>query len=90
MSRPPEPAQGRPWRGKSPQERRDARRRRLLDAALELFGTTGYAATSVTTLCARAGVSPRHFYELYAGREQLLADLYDEIVRETARRVQSA
>ena len=81
---------GRRWRGQSPQERREARRRRLLDAALELFGTTGYAATSLTALCAEAAVSPRHFYELYAGREQLMADLYDELVLETARRVQQA
>ena len=81
---------GRPGRGQSPQERRQARRRRLLDAALELFGTAGYAGTSLTALCAAAGVSPRHFYELYAGREQLMADLYDEIVRETMRRVRAA
>ena len=84
----PEP--GRRWRGQSPQERRDARRRRLLDAGLELFGTTGYAATSLTALCAQAGVSPRHFYEVYAGREQLMADLYDGLVLETARRVRAA
>ena len=82
--------EGRPWRGQSPQERRDARRRRLLDAALELFGTQGYAGTSLTSLCAQAGVSPRHFYELYPGREQLMADLYDEIVLETARLVREA
>ena len=85
-----EPEPGRPWRGQSPQERRDGRRRRLLDAALELFSSTGYAATSLTALCARAGVSPRHFYELYTGREPLMADLYDEIVLETARLVDEA
>ena len=90
MSAEPSTEEGRPWRGQSPQERRDARRRRLLDAALELFGTTGYAATSLTALCAKAGVSPRHFYELYPGREQLMADLYDEIVLETARLVRQA
>ncbi|CAA9309603.1 MAG: hypothetical protein AVDCRST_MAG16-59 [uncultured Frankineae bacterium] len=84
------PAQGRRWRGQSPQERREGRRRRLLDAGLELFGTTGYAATSLTALCASAGVSPRHFYELYPGREQLLADLHDELALETARRVRQA
>lgn len=83
-------AQGRPWRGQSPQQRHDARRRRLLDAALEQFGTIGYAASSVTLLCATAGVSTRHFYELYPGREQLMADLYDEIVLETARVVREA
>ena len=81
---------GRPWRGQSPQERRDARRRRLLDAALELFGTTGYAGTSLTALCAAAGVSPRHFYDLYPGREQLVADLYDELVAEMGARIAAA
>jgi AcrR family transcriptional regulator len=54
----------------------------LLDAGLELFGTIGYAGTSLTALCAAASVSPRHFYELYRGREQLIADLYDELVAE--------
>jgi AcrR family transcriptional regulator len=73
---------GRPWRGLSPDQRREGRRRRLLDAGLELFGTDGYAATSLTGLCAAAGVSPRHFYELHPGREQLLAELYGEIVDE--------
>lgn len=81
---------GRPWRGQSPQERRDARRRRLLDAALELFGTTGYAGSSLTALCAAAGVSPRHFYDLYPGREQLMADLYDELVADMGERIAAA
>lgn len=84
------PGEGRPWRGQSPQERRDARRRRLLDAGLELFGTIGYAATSLTALCATAGVSPRHFYESYAGREQLIADLYDQLVLELGRLIKAA
>lgn len=86
----PEAGTGRPWRGQSPQERRDARRRRLLAAALELFGTTGYAATSLTALCAEAGVSTRHFYESYDGREQLMADLYDELVLELGRLIAEA
>ena len=84
------PAEGRSWRGQSPSERREARRRRLLDAALELFGTSGYAASSLTALCAAANVSPRHFYELYDGREQLLAELFDEIADEMARAVREA
>lgn len=81
---------GKPWRGQTSRERRDGRRRRLLDAALELFGTTGYAATSLTALCTQAGIAPRHFYELYAGREQLMADLYDEVVLELGRLVRDA
>jgi AcrR family transcriptional regulator len=81
---------GRPWRGLSPVERRDARRQRLLDAGLDLFGTDGYAATSLTALCATGAVSPRHFYELFPGREQLLSEVYDALVTETVRRVREA
>jgi AcrR family transcriptional regulator len=84
------PPGGRPWRGQWPEQRREARRRRLLDAALELFGTVGYAGTPLTAVCAQANVSPRHFYELYPGREQLMADLYDEVVGELIRLVRAA
>jgi AcrR family transcriptional regulator len=89
-SGPDSPDSGRPWRGLSPVERRDGRRRRLLDAGLDLFGTDGYAATSLTALCAAGSVSPRHFYELFPGREQLLSEVYDELVAETVRRVSDA
>ena len=81
---------GRPWRGMSPLERREARRRRLLAAGLELFGTVGYGGTSLTALCALGGVSPRHFYEIHPGREQLLEELYGEISAEQACAVAAA
>lgn len=86
----PHPGAGRPWRGRSPQQRGAERRRRLLDAGLQLFGTQGYAATSLTALCATAGVSPRHFYEVFADREDLLRAVYDELVEENARRALAA
>jgi AcrR family transcriptional regulator len=82
--------QGRPWRGLSPAQRQQARRRRLLDAGLELFGTVGYAGTSLTGLCAEGGVSPRHFYDIHPGREQLLGELYLEIAADVGRQVQAA
>jgi AcrR family transcriptional regulator len=58
-------------------ERRQARRARLLEAALEAFGTRGYAATSIEQLCAAAGISARSFYEEFASREALLVALHD-------------
>ena len=82
--------QGRSWRGQSPSERREARRRRLLDAALDLYGTVGYAGTSITALCAHANVSPRHFYELYPDREAVMTELYDELVGDVVRLVSEA
>lgn len=73
----PDPSVGGLWRGSDRRTRDDERRGRLLDAALELFGTRGYRATSVQQVCREAGVSSRSFYELHNGLESLFAELYD-------------
>src|SRR5919198_3030469 len=78
----PEPALERRYRGRLPGERRAERRRRLLDAGLELFGTVGYRGTSIERLCAQAGVTTRHFYQEFPGREALLAAPCGEIIAE--------
>jgi AcrR family transcriptional regulator len=70
------PAPRRSYGGRSAEERRADRRERLLGAGLELFGTRGYAATSIERLCATASVSTRNFYEEFSGREELLTALH--------------
>lgn len=64
------------YAGQSAQEREAERRDRLISAALEIFGTAGYAATSADVVCKAAKVSTKHFYQLYANKEDLLLDLY--------------
>ena len=71
---------GRRYGGKTAQERRQERRRRLLDAGLELFGTAGYASTTIEQLCSEARVHPRYFYEQFDSRETLLQAVYDRHV----------
>jgi AcrR family transcriptional regulator len=61
-------------------ERRRQRRNALLAAALELFGTRGYAATSIEELCRTANVSTRYFYEEFSDREDLLGCLYEQLL----------
>jgi AcrR family transcriptional regulator len=78
------------YRGRLPDERRAERRRRLLDAGLELFGTVGYQGTSIERLCARAGVTARHFYQEFPGREALLEALCEEIIAEVSQAVVNA
>ncbi|HEX5194383.1 MAG TPA: TetR/AcrR family transcriptional regulator [Solirubrobacteraceae bacterium] len=68
--------------GRTAAERRAQRREQLLDAGLALFGTDGYAATTIEGLCARAGLNPRYFYEQFAGREQLLGAVYERHVEQ--------
>ncbi|CNF55214.1 transcriptional regulator [Mycobacterium tuberculosis] len=77
------PAPRRSYGGRSAEERRAERRERLLAAGLELFGTRGYAATSIERLCATASVSTRNFYEEFTGREELLTALHS-IINERA------
>ena len=76
--------------GKSAPERRAERREQLLDAGLELFGTDGYAATTIEALCARAGLNPRYFYEQFASREQLLGAVYERHVQQVLTVVRAA
>ncbi|HEY3753757.1 MAG TPA: TetR/AcrR family transcriptional regulator [Pseudonocardiaceae bacterium] len=61
-----------------------------MTAALELFGTEGYPATSIERLCARANVSTRNFYEEFASREALLIALHDHITQQAFDAVMTA
>ncbi|MET0317111.1 MAG: helix-turn-helix domain-containing protein [Rhodococcus fascians] len=71
-------------------DRRADRRRRFIDAAVEVFGTEGYATGSVTALCREAGLSRRQFYEEFTDREDLLIEAYDIIQSEVADAVAAA
>jgi AcrR family transcriptional regulator len=73
---------GRRYGGMSAAERREERRLRLLDAGLELFGTRGYAGTTIEDLCAAARLNPRYFYAEVDSREALLRAVYDRHVEE--------
>jgi AcrR family transcriptional regulator len=71
---------GRRYRDQSAEERHASRRAKIVDAAVELFGSdAGYAGTSIEQLCAAAGVSTRNFYEHFKNREILLLALHDEL-----------
>ncbi|MCX4997464.1 TetR/AcrR family transcriptional regulator [Streptomyces longwoodensis] len=68
------------YAGKSAAERQAERRRRFLDAALELFGgTPGYRATTVAALSEAAGLSTRQFYEVFRTLEDVLAALHLQV-----------
>ncbi|NKZ07378.1 TetR/AcrR family transcriptional regulator [Actinomadura latina] len=84
------PAPRRSYGGRSAEERRAERRERLLAAGLELFGTRGYAATSIERLCATASVSTRNFYEEFTGREELLTALHSSINERAAQALAAA
>ncbi|MDB5971922.1 MAG: TetR family transcriptional regulator [Hydrocarboniphaga sp.] len=73
---------GRPYRGASADERRDERKRRLIEAGIKVIGREGYAATTVRAVCAEAGLTERYFYEAIGDRERLLGAVYAHLVQQ--------
>ncbi|MFE1290000.1 TetR/AcrR family transcriptional regulator [Streptomyces sp. NPDC058751] len=66
--------------GRTAEERQAERRRRFLDAGLELFGAgPGYRSTTVAALSEAAGLSTRQFYEAFRGLEDVLAALHLQV-----------
>src|SRR4051812_4907200 len=69
----------------------EATRQRLLRAALELYTTVGFRATTTPAIAARAGVAEGTIYRHFSGKEHLLNEVFrgaqrwgTTIVRETA------
>lgn len=80
----------RTYGGRSAADRRAERRERLLEAGLQLFGTEGYATSSIEKLCTHAGVSTRNFYEEFNAREDLLMALHSRVNDKAFRAVKAA
>jgi len=64
------------------EERQTVRRSLLLEAGLEVFGTRGYASSSVLEICQQAGLTERYFYESFTDREALLSAVASAIVED--------
>ncbi len=61
-----------------------------MEAGLDLFGTIGYARTSVRAVSAAASLNSRYFYESFSSREDLLYAVYQRIVTDIFTRAAAA
>lgn len=61
-----------------------------MEAGLELFGTLGYARTSIRAVSAAASLNSRYFYESFRSREDLLYSVYQRIVGDIFSRASEA
>lgn len=81
----------RPYRGVAAAERIGRRRAVVMDAALEVFGSSGgYADASINTVCAEAGLTKRYFYESFDTLEALLIAVYEDANTRVRAKVQTA
>ncbi|ARD47391.1 TetR/AcrR family transcriptional regulator [Sporosarcina sp. P33] len=61
-------------------EIRDTRQQQLKDAAIELFGMKGYAATKISEITDKAKLSHGLFYHYFKSKEDLYVQLIHELV----------
>jgi AcrR family transcriptional regulator len=83
-------AQIRPYRGVEASERMDLRRRRLLDAGLDLLGGSPQTELTVRAVCRRSGLTARYFYESFADKDEFVAAVFDAAVADIATSTQAA
>lgn len=76
------PRARRAYRGATGEQRAAQRRERLVEAGIEVFGTTGYRSATVESVSTEAGLIKRYFYESFDGLESLLCVVYERIVAE--------
>ncbi len=62
----------------------------LLDEAARLFGSQGFAGTSIRDIVRRVDMLPGSLYYHFAAKEDLLAAVYEEGVRRISERVAAA
>ncbi|WNF25716.1 TetR/AcrR family transcriptional regulator [Streptomyces sp. C11-1] len=80
----------RSWGGTKLADRRAARRRILLDTAERLAGEEGCAAVTVRSVCRRARLTDRYFYESFTGRDDLLLAAFERVADEARRALEEA
>lgn len=88
MTSPTQP--GRRYGGLTAEERRAQRRAQLVDAGLELFGTVGFAGTSIRAVLRQSGLAERYFYESFDSLEALLVAVHEQLHEVLVRAVREA
>lgn len=88
MATPSKP--GRRYGGLTADERRVQRRAQLVEAGLDLFGTVGFAGTSIRAVLRQSGLAERYFYESFDSLESLLVAVHEQLHGELVEAVRQA
>lgn len=76
--------QTRSYRGVQAGERLAQRRQRFIEAGLDLLGQTDPDELTVRSICARAGLTARYFYESFADKDEFVEAVFDAATTQLA------
>jgi AcrR family transcriptional regulator len=84
-------AQVRPYRGVEAADRVAERRRRFLEAGLDILGSdSDLSELTVRGICGQAGVALRYFYESFTDKDDLVGAVFDSVIADIAATTQAA
>jgi len=71
-------------------ERQQARREKLIEAGIEVYGTHGFFAVTVKDICNEAKLTERYFYESFKKSDQLFQTIFLKLIDELQQNVMQA
>jgi AcrR family transcriptional regulator len=84
-------AQVRPYRGVEAADRVAERRRRFLEAGLDILGSDpDLSELTVRGICRQAGIALRYFYESFTDKDDFVEQVYDWVIADIAATTQAA
>jgi AcrR family transcriptional regulator len=83
-------SESRRYGGVAQGDRIAARRDALIEAGLDCLHDDGLSGASVRSICARARLTPRYFYENFADLDELLVAVVDAVAAEVATKALAA
>lgn len=80
----------RSFKGMSLEVRQAERRERLMEAALQSYGTLGFFSVTVRDVCVEAKLTERYFYESFKNSGALFDAIYMRLVEDLQQRILTA
>lgn len=80
----------RQFKGLSLTERKQARREKLIEAGIAMYGTQGFFSVTVKDVCNEAKLTERYFYESFKKSENLFQTIFLQLIDQLQQNVMQA
>lgn len=80
----------RQFKGLSLAERKQARREKLIEAGIEVYGKQGFFSVTVKDVCNEAKLTERYFYESFKKSEHLFQSIFLQLIEQLENTVMQA